>query len=322
MIEPRAAPTATAALGPPGRLRVWLQAVRLFSFTASIIPIVVAIALALADGAFASGGPRPYLLAAAMLVASVACHAGANLANDYHDHRRGLDTAASLGPSKVIQQGLLSPAAVRRGMIVAFAVATAIGLAIVAATGWPVLVLALLSLGAAYLYTGGPKPLGYVALGELTVFLAMGPGMIAGAYYVLTGRVTPAAIVASLPVACLVAAILHANNIRDLEPDRTAGKVTLATWLGRRAANVEYALLVGATYPLVLALIAIVPRLWPVALTLLSLPTALDLIRRVFAAEDEMALNVVLRKTAGLHLRFGLLFSAGLVIGAVLGWPR
>jgi 1,4-dihydroxy-2-naphthoate octaprenyltransferase len=207
-------------------------------------------------------------------------------------------------------------------MIVAFALATAIGLAIVAATGWPVLVLALACLGAAYLYTGGPKPLGYVALGELTVFLAMGPGMVGGAYYVLIGRLTWVAIIASLPIACLVAAILHANNIRDLEPDRAAGKVTLATQFGRRAANVEYAILVGTAYPLVLVLIAVAPRLWPVVLTTLSLPAALALTRGVFVAGDERALNVVLRRTAGLHLRFGLLLTAGVVSGAVLGWVR
>ena len=302
----------------PSRWRIWLQAIRVFSFTASVVPILVASALAVADGAFAGGQVRQPLLAVAMLVASVACHAGANLANDYYDHVKGVDTEESLGPSKVIQQGLLSPAEVRRGMVVAFAVATVIGLGIVAASGWPVLVLALASLAAAYLYTGGPKPLGYVALGEITVFLAMGIGMVVGAYFVLARHVTLASVLVALPIACLVALILHANNIRDVDLDRAAGKVTLATLVGRRTANVEYALLAGAAHLAILLLVAVEPRLWPAVLACLTLPTAARLVRMLQRAQDPQGLNVVLRRTAGLHLRFGLLLTAGLLLGALV----
>jgi 1,4-dihydroxy-2-naphthoate polyprenyltransferase len=215
----------------PSRWRIWLQAVRYFSFTASAIPILIGSSLALVDREFDA------LLFLVMLAASIACHAGANLANDYFDHVKGIDTPESLGPSKVIQQSLLTPAEVRRGMIVAFAIATVLGLVIVAQTGWQILALALASLGAAYFYTGGPKPLGYIALGEITVLVFMGPVMIGGAYYVLAERLTWEVILASLPIGSLVAAILHANNVRDVDLDRRAGKVTLATLLVRRGAN-------------------------------------------------------------------------------------
>lgn len=295
-----------------GTLKVWLRAIRVFSFTASVVPILVGVALAAYDGA--SSLP----LTVAMLAASVACHAGCNLANDYHDHRRGTDTAASLGPSGVIQEGLLTAGRVRTGMLVAFGLATVLGLAIVAATGWEILVLALLSLGAAYLYTGGPKPLGYVALGEVTVFLAMGPAMVVGASFVLTERITAAAVLASLPVGLLVAAILHANNIRDIDPDRAAGKMTVATWRGRAFANAEYAALVGLAYPALLALVLVEPRLWPTLVTLATGPVALRLIATFYREHDARALNAALRKTAGLHLRFGLLLTAGLLVAAVL----
>jgi len=299
-------------VAPPSRWRVWLQAVRVFSFPASVVPIVVASALAVADLVFDP------LLAVAMLLASVLCHAGANLANDYYDDKNGVDTADSLGPSKVIQQGLLSPAEVRRGMLVAFGLATVIGLAIIAVSGWVVLVIALLSLGAAFFYTGGPRPLGYVALGELTVFLSMGLGMVLGAYYVYAGRITLVATLVAVAVACLVAAILHANNVRDLDADRGAGKRTLATLLGRPGADVEYALLVAGAYAAALAAVAAEPRLWPALLVLASLPAAVSLVRAAFAAATPDELNPIVRRTAGLHLRFGLLLSAGAVLSAFL----
>lgn len=296
----------------PARWRIWFQAVRFFSFTASVIPILVGSMLALFDRAF-----DPVLFVV-MLAASVACHAGANLANDYFDHLKGIDTAESLGPSKVIQQGLLRPAEVRRGMIVAFAIATALGLVVVAESGWPVLALALVSLGAAYFYTGGPKPLAYVALGEPTVFVFMGPVMIGGAYYVLADRLTWGAIFVSLPVGCLVALILHANNIRDIDLDRRAGKVTLAALLGRRGANVEYIALVAGAYLATLALVAWEPALWPVLLVAATLPTAARLIQTVLTATEPADLNRLLRKTAGLHLRCGTLLALGLAAATVL----
>jgi 1,4-dihydroxy-2-naphthoate octaprenyltransferase len=310
--EPLAAGLTVPPRTTPSRWRIWLQAVRVFSFTASAIPILIGSALALVDRRF-----EP-LLFLVMLAASITCHAGANLANDYFDHIKGIDTPESLGPSKVIQQSLLTPAEVRRGMIVAFAIATVLGLIVVAAAGWPILVLALASLAAAYFYTGGPRPLGYIALGEITVLIFMGPVMIGGAYYVLAERLTWEVILASFPIGLLVAAILHANNIRDIELDRRAGKVTLATLLGRRKANVEYLGLVAGAFVATGIVIAANPRLWPVALVVLTVPTALRLIQLVFSAAEGRALNVALRKTAGLHLRFGSLMTLGLLIRATI----
>lgn len=296
----------------PSQARIWFQAVRFFSFTASSVPIIVASALALVDRAFDP------VLVVVMLLASIACHAGANLANDYFDHVKGIDTPVSLGPSKVIQQGLLSPAQVKRGMVVAFAVATALGLFIVSQSGWPILALALASLGAAVLYTGGPKPLGYVALGELTVFIFMGPVMIGGAYYVMADRITWPVVVASLPVGLLVAAILHANNIRDIPDDTAAGKVTLATKLGRHGANIEFAILTYGAYLALVGLVGLRPELWPVLAAFTTIPVARRLNQLTFSDAMDKALNPLVRKSAGLHLRFGLLLTAGLVIATFI----
>jgi 1,4-dihydroxy-2-naphthoate octaprenyltransferase len=296
----------------PSTFRIWFQAVRFFSFTASVIPVLVGSAFALIDRELSV----PLLLL--MLMASVACHAGANLANDYFDHVKGIDTTESLGPSKVIQQGLLTPAQVKRGMLVAFAIATVPGLVIVAMSSWVILVLALLSLGAAFFYTGGPKPLGYIALGEITVFIFMGPVMIGGAYYVHAERLTWEVIAGSIAVAALVAEILHANNIRDIELDRRAGKVTLATLLGRRGANHEYLLLAAIAYVAVIVLVAGAPEFWPALIVAATLRRAIELIRLAYSATEPLQLNQLLRRTAGLHLRFGSLLTVGLIIRAIL----
>lgn len=292
--------------------KVWLRAIRVFSFTASVIPILVGTAVA------AFLGSIDAVLTVVMLLASIACHAGSNLANDYHDDKRGTDSAAALGPSGVIQSGQLTPSDVRAGMIVAFAIATVLGLVIVTVAGWQILLVALVALAIAYLYTGGPVPLGYVGLGEIAVFFAMGPAMVAGSAYVLTGHLTLDALLISLPIGFLVAAILHANNVRDIDVDRAAAKRTLATILGREGANREFAVLVGAAYlSLPLMLLADL-RLWPAMLPVISLPTALALVRSVTTSRDPATLNTGVRRTAALHLRFGLLLIAGLIIATVV----
>ena len=312
MVSTQAGSPLIGASPRPPTFRVWLQAVRIFSFTASVTSILVGSALALYDRAF----DVPLFLV--MLLASVACHAGANLANDFFDHNKGIDTLESLGPSKVIQQGLLTPNQVKRGMIVAFGIATILGLVIVAQTGWEILALAMASLAAAYLYTGGPKPLGYVALGEATVFVFMGPVMVTGAYYVLTDSVTWSSVLISLPIGLLVAAILHANNVRDIDLDRAAGKTTLATLLGRRGATYEYWMLTGGAYLATIGVIVAEPGLSTVAIAGATLPVAVRLCRGVAVGEDPPALNRVLRGTAGLHMRFGALYTCGILFAVLI----
>src|ERR1700712_2633597 len=144
-------PTANPRLdeAPASRLHIWGQAIAFRSFTASTVPVTVGSLIALVDGRFSIS---LFLL---MLLAAVACHAGANLANDYFDYKKGIDNAAT-GFNKVIVKGQLSAAEVKRGMVVAFGIATVPGVAIVVETGWRILALALVSLAAAYFYTGGP----------------------------------------------------------------------------------------------------------------------------------------------------------------------
>lgn len=296
----------------PTRLQVWIQAIRYRSFTASMIPITVGSLLALVDREFSPG------LFVLMLLASVACHAGANMANDYFDFKKGIDNATSIGANKVILQERLTPDEVKRGMFVAFGLATLLGLIVVYETSWKILALALMSLAAAYFYTGGPKPLAYVALGEFVAFVFMGPVMVGGAYFAMTGSVTAPVMAIACAIGCLVAAFMHANNIRDIETDRAAGKTTIAQLSGRRLAAVEYCFLIVVAYLLVAILIAFDWRWWPIASVVLAAPAAFRMILMARAAAEPGDLNRLLRKTAGLHLRFGSLLVLGLLARVIL----
>ncbi|HMM43222.1 MAG TPA: 1,4-dihydroxy-2-naphthoate octaprenyltransferase [Thermomicrobiales bacterium] len=295
----------------PDTARNWFMATRPFSFTASIIPAFVGTALAAYTGSFSLG---LFLL---VVVASLLVHAGTNLVNDYFDDKHGADTPETVGNAGFIQRGIISPRAILAFGFILFGIATSLGLVIVARVGWPVLLFAIPSLLAGYFYTGGPKPLGYVALGEATVFLFMGPMIVVGAYYVQTQQVSWEAVALSIPVGLLVTAIIQANNIRDIPSDAAVGKRTLATYIGQRWARREYIALVVGAY-VVVALVA-VGGLLPAGLLVvfLTLPRAIELVRIVNRRDDVGMLNTALRLTAGLHLQFGALMSLVLLVAAI-----
>ncbi len=288
--------------------RTWWMAVRPFSFTASVTPVTLGAVLAGYEGQWS------WWLFVVTLVGSVAIHAGTNLINDYYDWKKGTDTQESLGPNRPLKEGMLSPQQVFWGGIFCFALGSTLGLYLVATRGLFILWLGIFSVLAGWFYTAGPAAFAYIGLGEVVVFLFMGPIMVLGSYFVMTQDVALAPVLLSIPVGLLVAAILHANNMRDLEGDLRKGKRTLANLLGREASKREYGFLVGGSYLLLplLVLRGIAP--WWALLALLTLPTAIDLIQRAFATEAPQALNKVLRGTATLHERFGWLLIAGFVM--------
>jgi 1,4-dihydroxy-2-naphthoate octaprenyltransferase len=293
-------------------VRVWLTALRPVSFTASVIPVLVGTAVAAGDE-FHAG---LFVLA---LLGSVAIHAGTNLVNDYFDHIKGTDNEESLGQSGVIQRGLLPARAVLIGGIVAFAVGATIGLAITVQVGWPVLALGVASVLAGYFYTASPFSLAYRGLGEVVVFTFMGPVIVVGAYYVQTQSWDWAPFIASLPIGLLVAAILHANNVRDIENDRRNNKWTLAALAGRPLADYEYVVLMLGGYGVVIAMALAGAAPWPVLITLLTLPIALRVVRFEARQTSPRALNLVLAQTAGLHMLFGGLLAFGFALAVWTG---
>ena len=292
---------------PPGPIKVWIMAARLPTLPAAIVPVLVGGAVAAAIGGFRL---LPFLAA---LFASTLIQVGTNYANDYFDFKKGADTAERIGPTRVTQSGLLRPEAVRNGMIITFGLAALFGLYLVLIGGWPILLIGLCSIAAGVLYTGGPWPLGYNGLGDVFVFVFFGLIAVCGTTFVLAGGVPLLAVLAALPIAGLVTAILVVNNLRDVQTDRAAGKHTLAVIFGPGFARAEYVVCVVGAYLLL-------PLLWLlggaaawVLLPLLSLPLALPLLRTVLR-EDGPPLNRALKGTGQLELVFGLLLALGLLL--------
>jgi 1,4-dihydroxy-2-naphthoate octaprenyltransferase len=248
------------------------------------------------------------------LLAALLIQIGTNFANDVFDFRRGADTAERLGPLRVTQGGLVTPRQVLIATYVTFGLALLIGLYLVSIGGWPILVIGILCLVAGVTYTGGPWPFGYHGLGDLVCFVFFGVLAVLGSAYLQRLEITPLDIWASIPVGCLVTAILIVNNLRDIDTDRQVGKMTLAVRLGRRATRLEYIALVAIAYLVVayLGLSGMVGAWW--WLPLLSLPLAIWLVRFVSRAEGR-PLNQALKRTGQLHLVFGLLFAAALWLG-------
>jgi 1,4-dihydroxy-2-naphthoate polyprenyltransferase len=298
----------------PGAWGVWIQAIRAPSLSAAAIPVLLGVAVAARAGFFSLGR---MILA---LFGAMAIQAGTNLINDYYDFRSGADSEQSLGPSMVIQRGLLSADQVWRGGIAAFAVGALMGLVLVDLCGWPILAIGIPSVAAGYFYTASPVSLAYVALGELTVFIFMGPAIVMGAYFVMAMHFSSTALWASMPMGFLVAGILHANNIRDIESDSRHGKRTLATMLGRAGANYELIALDVAAYLATIVAIVLHAIPWVALVVLVTVPRALDQIRIMTRENEPKKLNLGLFRSIQLHMEFGLLMIAAFLVAGFAGW--
>ncbi|MGD9046513.1 MAG: 1,4-dihydroxy-2-naphthoate polyprenyltransferase [Anaerolineae bacterium] len=289
-------------------LQAWLMAIRPKTLPAAVSPVLVGIALAVADGVFA---PLP---AIAALVGSLLIQIGTNLANDYFDYVKGTDVAGRKGPTRVAQGGLISLSHLRLGIAVTFTLAALVGLYLVLVGGWPILAIGVASLISALAYTGGPFPFGYHGLWDLFVFLFFGLAAVCGTYYVQALTLTPAAIVVAVPIGALTVAILVVNNLRDIETDCRTGKRTLAVMIGPRSTRLEYVSLLVVAYavPLISWMVGWAPA-W-VLLPWLTVPLALHLIRTLYRTTEGQPLNRALAGTANLDLAFSLLFALGLVL--------
>ncbi|MFM2309409.1 MAG: 1,4-dihydroxy-2-naphthoate octaprenyltransferase [Chloroflexota bacterium] len=289
-------------------LKKWWGAVRPWSYTAAIIPVLLGGAIAAQEGGL------NWLWLALALIGSIAIQGGTNLMNDYYDYKKGTDTPAVKGTGGALLRGEMTPQQIFWAGILAFAVGSAIGLYFVYETGPFIFWLGLCSVAVGYFYTAGPFALAYVGLGEIAVFIFMGPVMVLGSYYLQQPVIAWPAIWASLPVAFVVAAILHANNLRDIDTDILNNKRTLATMLGRAGARVEFYVLVGGAFISVLVLIAVGLAPWPTVVCFAMAPLAWRLMRTAATEVAAEKLHPVLRGSAVLHMRFGLLYVLGWVI--------
>ncbi|MCD6031395.1 MAG: 1,4-dihydroxy-2-naphthoate polyprenyltransferase, partial [Thermomicrobiales bacterium] len=301
MTSSLSAPTTTTAFG------AWFLAVRPKTLPAAVSPVLVGCAVAWAADGFHLG------TAIAAFAVALLLQIAANLANDVADFRRGADTAERLGPVRVTQSGLIRSERITMATAVVLVLAAIPGLYLVWRGGPLLAGLGLLAMLAAVAYTAGPKPFGYLGLGEVFVFLFFGPVAVIGTAYVMTGAASPLAVAASLPMGCLISAILVVNNLRDIDTDRAAGKHTLAVRMGREATRREYAALVAVAYAVPLATVLMGLAAPWVLLSWITAPLAMVLVRKVRTV-PERALNPVLGGTARLCLWFAIALSVGIVL--------
>ncbi len=266
----------------------------------------VAAAAAVRDGVFQL---LPFVLS---LIGVMLLQTAANLVNEYYDHKRGADTLKVAGQGMAIKHFGLTPREVGVGAIVALLGGCLIGLFLLTQSGPALLWIGMGGALVAVTYTAGPFPLAYNGLGEVAAGVFMGPLIVVGAYYVMSrGQIAPDLWLISLPVALIVAAILHANNLRDMDADRAVNKRTLAVLLGRNAARVEYVLLVGGAYITLAALVLLLYLPPPTLLAFLTAGEARTLIRIFNTEVDPQVLHSAQGRTAKLHGRFGLLMVVG-----------
>jgi 1,4-dihydroxy-2-naphthoate octaprenyltransferase len=295
------------ALPAPNSPRAWLLAARPATLPAAVAPVAVGTACAIAAGGFRPGP------AAAAAVGALLLQISANFANDVFDFEKGADREDRLGPPRAVQSGLLSPAAMRRGLSVVLAAALAVGVYLAAVAGWPVVAIGIASIAGAVAYTGGPFPLGYHGLGDLMVLLFFGFVAVCGTAFVQLGGVPALAVAAAVPVGALATAILVVNNLRDRAGDAIAGKRTLAVRLGASGARVEYAALLAVAYAVPIAL-AVQRGQWLLAAPVVTAPWAVRLAGSIWR-RDGLALNPCLPATARLLLLHSVVWAAAIAVG-------
>jgi 1,4-dihydroxy-2-naphthoate octaprenyltransferase len=287
------------------RIRTWCMAIRPRTLPAAVAPVLVGTAAAAGDGAL-----RP-LPALAALAGALWLQIAVNLANDYFDGSRGIDTNRRLGPIRATQSGLIAPARVLGAMWLALALAGICGVYLAFAGGWPVVAIGLASIAGVLGYSGGPYPLASHGLGDLFVFIFFGPVAVCGTYYVQALTLTGNVVLWAIPPGLQIAAILVVNNLRDRETDAETGKHTLAVMIGPRWTRIEYAVLVLAAYTLPPLILARGRGSGFILLPLLTLPMGVRSIRRLYH-EHGAALNPRLAATAMLALVFSVLWSVGI----------
>jgi 1,4-dihydroxy-2-naphthoate octaprenyltransferase len=278
----------------------WIIGARPRTLPAAVAPVLVATAYA--------GSNWSPLRALSALLVSLSLQIGVNYANDYSDGIRGTDDSR-IGPVRLTASGLASAKSVRAAAFISFIFAAVIGLTLAAATSWWIVLVGAGAINAAWGYTGGAKPYGYVGLGEISVFIFFGIVATVGSYYVQVEELNLQIFIIAVPMGSLACAILAINNLRDRAQDELVGKKTLAVRLGDKGARRLYiALLISAH---LFALLTLKPA---AALTLLAAPMTWKLARGVAGGVSGGDLIPYLARTGKLQMVFALLFALGLLL--------
>ncbi|MBV5327730.1 MAG: 1,4-dihydroxy-2-naphthoate polyprenyltransferase [Chlorobium sp.] len=295
--------TPAPALTPFG---AWMLAVRPKTLPAGAVPVLLGSALAAADGRFS-------LFAALIaLFCALGIQIATNFINEIYDFRKGADTVQRLGPTRTVAAGIISEKTMIRVSATLLISVFLLGLVLVYSAGWPILLVGLLSMLFAWAYTGGPYPIAYSGLGDVFVFIFFGLVATGGTYYVQALELHSSILLAAAAPGAFSVNILLVNNIRDIDTDRTVGKMTLPARIGAASARKLYVLLMLLAYLVPVAVWMNGYSVWSL-LSLLSFPLALSMIRALYASGGR-ALNDVLAGTGKVMTIHGLLFAAGLLI--------
>jgi 1,4-dihydroxy-2-naphthoate polyprenyltransferase len=286
----------------------WILGARPRTLPAAVVPVAIGAGAAV-------GGPSPvWWRVGPALVVSLALQIGVNYANDYSDGVRGTDDVR-VGPVRLVAGGLARPGQVKRAAFAAFGVAALAGLSLALATTWWLIVVGLVAMLAGWGYTGGPKPYGYLGLGEVFVFVFFGLVATVGTTFVVVEGFPAHAWVAGCVAGFLACALLVVNNLRDIPTDEAAGKRTLAVRLGDGRTRWLYLGCIVAAKVLIIA-IAVFWRAWA-AIALAGIVVAIPPIRIVRNGAKGRDLIAVLAGTARTQLVIGLLLALGLALGPI-----
>jgi 1,4-dihydroxy-2-naphthoate polyprenyltransferase len=294
---------------------LWWQAVRPFAFTVSLIPPILGGVTALIDN---PGLDLNFFRLVLTAFGCMTAHAGANLLSDYYDYRTKVDREGTFGSSGVLVAKAMKPSQIVAGGWIAMIVAALIGAYLVYVTPGGRFLIWLILIGGVFgvFYTARPIAFKYKALGDVAVFVSFGPAMVLGAYYVQAHRFSWMPVLYALPIALLVDAILHSNNLRDIANDKVVNIKTVPILIGEpRAKCVYYALLFGA-YATTIALILFAEFTLFSLLVFLSLPLALRAAKMVRHKDDLPVRQFAMidAATAQVHLAFGLLTAISLLV--------
>ncbi len=288
------------------QLRIWVAGARPRTLSAGLVPVAVGTAAAVGEGSATA-----WWRAAVALVVAMALQVGVNFSNDYSDGVRGTDDSTRIGPRRLVGSGLVEARRVKWAALAALAVAAVAGAVLAAAAGWELLALGVVCLAVGWLYTGGPRPYGYLGLGEVFVFVFFGLVATAGTAYALLERLDWFAVLCGVPVGLWAVALLTANNLRDIVGDAAAGKRTLPVRLGERRTRLMYMAVLEASYAAALA--ASLGGRAAVA-AVVGAPFAVSAVRRVLRGASGPELIPVLGATAKVQLVSGLAMAAGIAV--------
>ncbi|MDD3520794.1 MAG: 1,4-dihydroxy-2-naphthoate polyprenyltransferase [Actinomycetota bacterium] len=288
------------------KLKIWILGIRPKTLAAGICPVLMGLAVAFYDNLYI----LDWLTAVLTFFAAILIQAGTNLSNDLFDYIKGADNKKRVGPLRIMQSGLVTKKEMLWAIFIVFFLATVCGVFLVLRGGLPILIIGIISIICGFLYTAGPKPIGYMGLGELFVLVFFGIVAFAGTYYIQTLVFFPMLIVMGLIPGFFSVAILSANNLRDIRTDKEAGKNTLAVIFGYRFAVFEYVFCMIAPY---LILAVTVPILKNHYLSLLSLTSILFAVKPIKIVLDKKNhqpeyLISVLEKTGQVMLIFSIIF--------------